>query len=557
MPFREAHHVTGALVKAGRGAGRADLAESAAGRDAGARAAHHQSVFEVLTAEQSVASRTSFGGTAPENVAQGRRGRAPGAFLRGSARDEPARRTLRRLAAALALLLLLLALPLAAVRQEERARAAARRAQSPIRSNYPHDEPSADAGRAGFRLSRRARSHVEEVPLARIAEAVGTPVYCYSSRAHRAAATGALPPPSPTGRRSICYSVKANSNLAVIATLARLGAGADVVSEGEFRRALAAGMPGEPHRLLRRRQDRGGDRLRARGRRHQINVESEPELDAPERGGAAPWAASARSPSASIPMSMRAPTPRSPPARRRTSSASISPMRPARFRRAAQLPGIEPVGIALHIGSQLTDLGALRARLRRVVELMRALRAEGIALEPPRSRRRPRHPLSPRDAAGDRGLRARWSKRVTDGLGAELAFEPGRAIVGNAGVLVARVLYVKDGVTRRFLIHRRGDERPHPPRALRGLARDRAGARAGGRRPSAGRPTWWARSARPATAFAAQRPLPPLAAGELIALLSAGAYGAVDEFRATIPACWCPRCWCAGRFRRDPRPAEL
>jgi diaminopimelate decarboxylase len=194
-------------------------------------------------------------------------------------------------------------------------------------------------------------------------------------------------------------------------------------------------------------------------------------------------------------------------------------------RLAATLPGIEPVGLAVHIGSQLVELAPFELAFARVVELLRQLRGEGIGLKR-------------LDLGGGLGIRFRHEnpptiedyaamvKRVTEGLDVALAFEPGRWIVGNAGVLVARVLHVKNGATRRFVV---------VDAAMNDLIRPALYDAWHDIVPVAAAPTGAALQpvdvvgpvCETGDSFAAQRALPPLVAGDVIALLSAGAYGAV------------------------------
>ncbi|MGO8919158.1 MAG: diaminopimelate decarboxylase [Stellaceae bacterium] len=370
---------------------------------------------------------------------------------------------------------------------------------------------------------RAGELYAEDVKLARIAEAVGTPFYCYSSaaieRRYRRFAAAFADRPA-----RICYAVKANSNLAVIRLLARLGAGADVVSEGELRRALAAGVPGD--RIVFSGVGKTEAEIAAalEAGVHQINVESEPELTA--------VSAVASAMGKTVPLAIRinpdvdAHTHAKIATGKKENKFGIDLAQAAgAFRRAAQLPGLTVAGIALHIGSQLTDLGPFELAYRRAVELMRGLAGEGIA-------------LSRLDLGGGLGIRYRHErvpaiedyaemvKRVTEGLDAELAFEPGRWMVGNAGALVARVIYVKDGAARRFLIQDAAMNdliRPALYDAWHEIVPVREPGAAAERRPiDVVGPV-----CETGDAFAAQRLLPPIAAGELIALLSAGAYGAV------------------------------
>jgi diaminopimelate decarboxylase len=363
----------------------------------------------------------------------------------------------------------------------------------------------------------------EDVPLARIAAAVGTPFYCYSSaaleRRYRrfTAAFGDRP-------AMLCYAMKANSNLAVIRTLARLGAGADVVSEGEFRRALAAGVPAE--RIVFSGVGKTADELAfaVDAGAYQINVESEPELRTLSA------VASHLGKTGAIAVRVN------PDVDARTHAKIATGKRENKFgidiahaadavHLAATLPGIEPVGLAVHIGSQLTELAPFELAFSRIVELTRRLRAEGIGLKR-------------LDLGGGLGIRFRHEtppaiedyaamvKRVTQGLDLALAFEPGRWIVGNAGVLVARVIHVKDGVTRRFavvdaamndLIRPALYDAWHEIVPVKAAPEDAAPQAIDVVGPVC----------ETGDSFAAQRFLPPVVAGDLLALLSAGAYGAV------------------------------
>ena len=365
--------------------------------------------------------------------------------------------------------------------------------------------------------------HVEAVPLARIAAAVGTPVYCYSAaqiehRYRRFAAAFA------DRDATICYSVKANANLAVIATLARLGAGADVVSEGEFRRALAAGVPGSRIVFSGIGKTETEMEFALTHDVHQVNVESMPELELLSRV--------AQRIGRVAPVAIRV----NPDVDARTHQKIATGMKENKFgidlahaadavRRAAALPGIAALGLALHIGSQLTELAPFALAFERVAALLAAMRAEG-------------HGLGRLDLGGGIGIRYRDEappdfaayaalvKRLTDGLGVRLAFEPGRAIVGNAGVLLARILYVKEGVTRRFVIIDAAMNDLVRPALYGAWHEVRPVAE-----PAAGAAMQPADLVGPVCetgdSFASARMLPPLAAGDLLVLMSAGAYGAV------------------------------
>jgi diaminopimelate decarboxylase len=370
---------------------------------------------------------------------------------------------------------------------------------------------------------RSGELHAEDVSLARIATEVGTPFYCYSTaalerRCRRFIAAFA------DRRADVFYSVKANSNVAIIRTLAQLGVGADVVSEGEFRRALGAGIPGGRIVFSGIGKTEAELTFALTHDVHQVNVESEFELST--------LSAVATSVGKTAPVAIRV----NPDVDARTHAKIATGKKENKFgidlmqaagaiRRAAQLPGLSPVGIAVHIGSQLTDLAPFELAFRRVAELMRALRAEGFTL--PRL-----------DLGGGLGIRYRQEappaiedyaamvKGVTERLDVDLAFEPGRWIVGNAGVLVARVLHVKDGVTRRFAVVDAAMNDLIRP-ALYDAWHEIVPVRA----PPLGVALQPIDVVGPicetGDSFAAQRSLPPLVSGDLVSLLSAGAYGAV------------------------------
>jgi len=391
---------------------------------------------------------------------------------------------------------------------------------TPIPGHIPVTDET-DPGTPEFAY-RDGELHAEDVPLSRIAAAVGTPFYCYSSAAierryRRFSAAFAK------RRALICYALKANSNLAVVRSLARLGAGADVVSEGELRVALAAGVP--PQRII----FSGVGKTEAEMAFalevgvHQLNVESEPELVAlsgvaSRLGKTAPIAIRVN-PDVDARTHAKISTGKS------ENKFGIDLAHAAgAFRRAAELPGLACKGIAVHIGSQLGDLAPFELAFERVAALMRALRRDGIV-------------LSRIDLGGGLGIRYRHERppavedyaalveRVTGELDAELAFEPGRWLVGNAGVLVSRVLYVKEGATRRFLIQDAAMNDLLRPALYDAwheiLPLSRAPAAAERRPIDVVGPV-----CESGDSFATQRLLPPIAAGELMAVLSAGAYGA-------------------------------
>lgn len=296
---------------------------------------------------------------------------------------------------------------------------------------------------------RRGELHAEGVALRAIAEAVGTPVYVYAANTMRArlraliAAFGAQRP-------LFCYALKANNNLAVIRTLAAEGAGADTVSGGEILRARAAGVP--PSRIVLAGVAKTDDEIRlALGEGIlQLNVELVPEL---ERIAAIACAMERTAPIAlRVNPDVDAATHEHISTGRKQDKFGI-PMAQATsvYALAQRLDGVRPVGLHMHIGSQITSLEPFEAAYRRGVELFRALRGEGV-------------PLRRLDLGGGFGVRyasepefeperfAAMVRRLTDGLDAELLFEPGRYLVADAGVLVASVIYLKQVEGRRFLV---------------------------------------------------------------------------------------------------------
>ncbi len=293
--------------------------------------------------------------------------------------------------------------------------------------------------------------HAEDVPVPEIAAAVGTPFYCYSTATlerHFRVFGEALHGLDAL----VCYAMKANSNQAVVATLARLGAGADVVSEGELRRALAAGVP--PEKIV-----FSGVGKTAREIDFALgacilcfNVESEPELELlSQRAIAAKTIA---------PVSLRINPDVDARTHKKISTGNAEnkfgiPRGRARavYARAAGLPGLRVTGIDMHIGSQITDLHPFDDAFAILSELVEMLRADGHHIEhvdfggglgvPYHVDNNP--PPSP-EAYGD------IVRRRAGHLGVRAVFEPGRLIVANAGILVSEVIHVKEGEARNFLI---------------------------------------------------------------------------------------------------------
>ena len=359
------------------------------------------------------------------------------------------------------------------------------------------------------------------VRLADIAAEVGTPVYVYSADAIEAAYRAFEAALAPA---RICYAMKANGNLAVLRLLAGLGAGADVVSEGELGRALAAGIA--PGKIVFSGVGKTDAEMAAALRSGilQINCESAPEVSRLSRIavglGKTASVALRINPDVDAGTLDRISTGRS------TDKFGVAwTGAPALFREAAGLPGLAVEGIAVHIGSQLGDLAPYRRAFRRVAELARLLGAAGIGI-----RRL--------DLGGGLGIRyrdeaplplagyARVVEEEVGGLGCEIVVEPGRRLVGPAGVLLARVVAVKETPARRFVIVDAGMNDLVRP-MMYGAWHDILPLAA----PPAGAPRRPADVVGPVCEttdkFADERLLPPLAAGDLVAFCEAGAYGAV------------------------------
>ena len=381
-------------------------------------------------------------------------------------------------------------------------------------------------------LYRDGVLHAEEVPLSAIAAAVGTPVYVYSAATltrHYGLFDAAL----DWGPHLVCFAMKANSNLAVVKLLGDLGAGADVVSEGEYRRAVAAGIPGERIVFSGVGKTRGEMRVALEGGIRQFNVESEPELLALSEVAAG---MGLRAPVAiRVNPDVDAKTHEKIATGRKENKFGI-PLSRARdvYALAGRLPGIEVVGVDVHIGSQLTDLAPFEAAYGLVADLTVALRADG-------------HDIRRLDLGGGLGIPYTRSnevpplpsdygamvRRTVGHLGCEVEIEPGRLIAGNAGVLLSRVIWVKAGEDRTFVIldaamndlirpamygaHHDIVRVVEPPAGVAMAPVDIVGP-----------------VCETGDTFARARPLPPVAEGDLVAFRSAGAYGAVmaSEYNA-------------------------
>jgi diaminopimelate decarboxylase len=368
--------------------------------------------------------------------------------------------------------------------------------------------------------------HAEDVPLPAIAEKVGTPFYCYSTatllrhyRVFEEAFAGL--------DTLICYSVKANSNQAVIRTLVEAGAGLDVVSEGELRRAIAAGCP--PEKIV-----FAGVGKTAREIAFAIdtgilcfNVESEPELRLISEIAASKDATAAIS--VRINPDIDAKTHRKITTGRAENKFGIPASRAREvYAEAATLPGIRVSGVDMHIGSQITDLAPYDAAYELLADMVRVLRTDG-------------HAIDHVDAGGGLGIPYKLDdppppppsdygeiiRRRLGNLGAKILFEPGRVFVGNAGIIVTRVVYVKTGSAKTFVIvdaamndlirptlyDAHHDIRPveEVARATPPVVVDVVGG-----------------VCETGDYLALDRLLPPLAAGDLVAIMTAGAYGAVQ-----------------------------
>lgn len=368
--------------------------------------------------------------------------------------------------------------------------------------------------------------HAENVSIPAIAEAVGTPFYCYSTATlsrHYSVFAGAFSDIDAL----VCYAMKANSNQAVLATLAKLGSGADVVSEGELRRALAAGIPASKILFSGVGKTAGEIDFALEAGILCFNVESEPELEllsarAALLGKLAPV-------SLRINPDVDARTHHKISTGKKGDKFGISFLR-ARdvYKRAGELPGIKVAGIDMHIGSQITELQPFDDAFALLIELVGQLRSDG-------------HDIEHVDLGGGLGIPykndnappplpdayAEIVKKHVKPLGVQVIFEPGRLIAGNAGILVTEVIYTKTGEAKNFVI---------VDAAMNDLIR----------------PTLYeafhevvpvAETAAEADHFTADivgpvcesgdflaqdRNLPIMARGDLIAIGSAGAYGAVQ-----------------------------
>ena len=367
--------------------------------------------------------------------------------------------------------------------------------------------------------------HAEDVPLPRIAAEVGTPFYCYSHATmtrHYVVfrdAFGSLD-------INVCFAMKANSNLAVVRTLAEIGAGADVVSGGELQIALKAGVPANKIVFSGVGKTDAEIRLALACNVGQMNVESEDEL--------LRISAAATQLKKEVRVALRvnpdvaAGTHDKISTGRKDDKFGIDwTLVPDLYRKARTLPGVIPSAIAVHIGSQITNLAPFEAAFLRVRELALMLRADGI-------------PIDHLDLGGGLGVPydhdaeppplpadyAAMVKRTLGDLGCKLTFEPGRLIVGNAGIMVARVIACKEGPSRQFVI---------VDAAMNDLVRPAMYGAHHEILPVHERPM--ASPVKPydvvgpvcetADRFAQDYRLPSMERGDLVAFMTAGAYGAV------------------------------
>ncbi|WBU53779.1 diaminopimelate decarboxylase [Paracoccus sp. SCSIO 75233] len=366
----------------------------------------------------------------------------------------------------------------------------------------------------------------EDVALNLIAQEVGTPVFVYSAATltrHFGLFQQAL---EWTPDHLICFAVKANSNIAVLKLLGDLGAGMDVVSIGEYARARTAGVPGQRIVFSGVGKTREEMRLALEGGIRQFNVESEPELSALSEVAAGMDAVA--------PIALRV----NPDVDAKTHEKIATgksenkfgiPLAKARevYAQAAKLPGIEVVGVDMHIGSQLTDLDPYRQAYAKMADLTRALRADG-------------HDIRRLDMGGGLGIPYRRDnnapplpieygqviREAVGDLGCEIEIEPGRNIAGNAGILLASVIYLKEGDGRDFLILDAAMNdliRPAMYGAHHDIVPVREAATGAEVRPfDVVGPV-----CETGDTFSKGAELPALSAGDLVAFRSAGAYGAV------------------------------
>ena len=374
-----------------------------------------------------------------------------------------------------------------------------------------------------FFTYREGQLYAESVPLDKIANQIQTPVYCYSASALRQnyrSYTRYFKPENSL----VCYAVKANSNQAILSLLGKMGAGADVVSEGELRRALHAGIPAEKIVYSGVAKTAREMKFALAQDIYQFNVESEPELELLNK------VALAAGKRASIAFRINPDIDARTHAKISTGKASNKfgiawSGIPEAYARAAALPGITVQGIDLHIGSQLTELAPFKQAFICLAELTEQLRGEG-------------HKISVLDIGGGLGIAyddqgpqppelgdyAALANDILGGLDCRIIIEPGRSMVGDTGILLSEVIYVKQGEHDEFLIIDAGMNdllRPSMYDAFHEITPVKPGNN----------------ELRPyqivgpicetGDTFARSRKLPRMQAGDLITIRDAGAYGAV------------------------------
>ena len=367
--------------------------------------------------------------------------------------------------------------------------------------------------------------HAEDVPLTEIAAQVGTPFYVYSAATllrHFQVFDESL----AWGEHLVCFAMKSLSNVAVLKMLGQAGAGIDVVSIGEYLRAKAAGVSGDKIVFSGVAKTREEMKIALEGGIRQFNVESEPEMEvlsevALSLGKVAPITVRVN-PDVDAKTHAKIATGK----KENKFGIPISRAREV-YARAAELKGLDVVGIDVHIGSQLTDLEPFRLAYRKVAELTEVLRKDG-------------HNIRRLDLGGGLGIPYTRSNEApplpvelgqvireeVGHLGCEVEIEPGRLIAGNAGQLVSEVIYVKEGEDRKFLIldaamndlvrpsmydaHHDIDPVIEAEPGVEPETYDVVGG-----------------ICETGDTFAKGRNLPPLKAGDLVSFRSAGAYGAV------------------------------
>lgn len=366
--------------------------------------------------------------------------------------------------------------------------------------------------------------HAEDVSLETLGAELGTPLYVYSDatlRRHYRVLADAF----ANVDCLIAYAVKANSNIGVISTLASMGAGADVVSGGELLKALKAGVPAS--RIVFSGVGKTEDEIRLGLQKgiHQFNVESLPELERISRLAAD--------------SGLRAPIAfRVNPHVEAGGHAHISTgsaehkfgiawhEAEAFYQEASRMPGIDPVGVAVHIGSQIMRVDPLKEAWKKVVGLVRTLRAQGFPISRADFGGGLGVPYKPGEEPDSPTIYARAAREILGDLDVQLMLEPGRLIAGNAGIMLARVEYVKERDGRTFVILDAAMNDLMRP-ALYGAHHEVMPVRT----PPLGAPRQAVDIVGPVCEstdrFAKDRTITPLAEGDLVAFMTAGAYGAV------------------------------